>query len=70
MNADEDTARRLRALTARLGGHATLMRASATARESLDVFEPEPPARAAIAKSVKAAFDPLHLFNPNRMFKH
>lgn len=69
LNADEETERRLRAITARLGGHATLMRASATARESLHVFEPESPTRAALTKTVKAAFDPHRLFNPDRMFK-
>ena len=69
LNADEETAKRLRALTARLGGHTTLMRASASVRQTLDVFEPEAPTRAALTRSVKAAFDPHHLFNPNRMFK-
>ena len=69
LNADEETAKRLRALTARLGGHATLMRGSLSARQTLDVFEPEAPTRAALTRSVKAAFDPHHLFNPNRMFK-
>ena len=69
LNGDEETATRLRAITARLGGHATLMRASAQARESLHVFEPEPPARAGLTRTVKAAFDPHRLFNPDRMFR-
>jgi glycolate oxidase FAD binding subunit len=32
-------------------------------------FPPEPPARAALTRSVKAAFDPLRLFNPGRMYE-
>jgi|RhiMethySRZTD1v2_1073278.scaffolds.fasta_scaffold152650_2 glycolate oxidase FAD binding subunit len=66
---DEQTATRLRAITARLGGHATLMRASAAARATLPVFEPEAPTRAGLTRAVKAAFDPHRLFNPDRMFK-
>ncbi len=43
----------------RLGGHARRMRGGP--------FPPEPPARAALTRAVKAAFDPLGLFNPGRM---
>jgi len=32
-------------------------------------FPPEPPARAALTRAVKAAFDPLSLFNPGRMYE-
>ena len=70
LNGDEETAKRLRTITAFLGGHATLMRASVEARESLQVFEPEPPARAGLTRTVKAAFDPHRLFNPSRMFRN
>jgi glycolate oxidase FAD binding subunit len=69
LNGDEEAAARLRAITARWGGHATLMRASAEAREKLAVFEPEPPTRAGVTRSVKAAFDPHRLLNPGRMFR-
>jgi glycolate oxidase FAD binding subunit len=65
--ADEETARRLRGVTAQFGGHATLMRASAEARARLAVFEPEAPARATLTAAVKAAFDPQRLLNPGRM---
>jgi glycolate oxidase FAD binding subunit len=65
--ADEETARRLRGVTAQFGGHATLMRASAEARARLAVFEPEVPARATLTAAVKAAFDPQRLLNPGRM---
>lgn len=66
---DEDTASRLRTITAKFGGHATLMRASLEARARLAVFEPEMHARSAITRSVKAAFDPKHILNPGRMFE-
>jgi glycolate oxidase FAD binding subunit len=70
LNADQETASRLRAITAALGGHATLMRANENARASLQVFEPEPAPRAALTRMVKAAFDPHRLFNPDRMFRN
>jgi glycolate oxidase FAD binding subunit len=60
---------RLRAITGRLGGHATLLRASPEARETLAVFEPEAPARAQLTRSVKEAFDRQGVFNPGRMYK-
>jgi glycolate oxidase FAD binding subunit len=67
--ADSATASRLRAATARLGGHATLVRGSEKARGELDVFEPEPPTRAALTRAVKAAFDPNRVLNPGRMYR-
>jgi glycolate oxidase FAD binding subunit len=70
LTGDEDTATRLRAITARLGGHATLMRASSEARETLSVFEPEAPTRAGLTRTVKAAFDPHRLLNRDRMFRN
>ncbi len=51
------------------GGHAILMRASEEMRTRVPVFPVEPPARAPITRSVKAAFDPLSLFNPGRMWE-
>jgi len=48
-------------------GHATLIRAPAQVRSSVAVFEPEPPALAALTRRVKAGFDPLNLLNPGRM---
>jgi glycolate oxidase FAD binding subunit len=64
-----DEAPRLRAITARFGGHATLMRASREARARTAIFEPETPGRAALTRSVKAAFDPRDILNPGRMFE-
>jgi glycolate oxidase FAD binding subunit len=66
---DTAAAHRLRGVTQRLGGHATLIRGSEQARAELDVFEPEPPARAALTRSVKAAFDPKWVLNPGRMYR-
>jgi len=48
-------------------GHATLVRASASIRAGVDVFQPQAPALSALAARVKASFDPLGLFNPGRM---
>ncbi len=49
------------------GGHATLIRAPLAERRSSSVFEPQPPAIAAIAARFKAAFDPQNRLNPGRM---
>jgi glycolate oxidase FAD binding subunit len=69
LRANEEVAMRLRAITTRFTGHATLMRASREARERLPVFEPEAAVRAQITRSVKAAFDPNRVLNPGRMYK-
>jgi glycolate oxidase FAD binding subunit len=49
------------------GGHATLIRASEDQQRTIPVFEPQPPALAALAKRLKAQFDPMGLLNPGRM---
>ena len=60
----------LRAALARHGGgHATLLRASEALRGSVPVFEPQAPALAALARRVKAGFDPHGILNPGRMQK-
>jgi glycolate oxidase FAD binding subunit len=66
---DTEVPAKLRAVATKAGGHATLMRASADKRAQIPVFQPEPPVRAALTRAVKAAFDPLGLFNPGRMFE-
>lgn len=48
-------------------GHATLLRAEDGVRASVDVFEPESPALARLAREVTAAFDPAGVLNPGRM---
>ena len=67
--ASRAVSERLAKITAKTRGHAVLMRAGAEARALLPVFQPEPPARAALSRAVKAAFDPHRLFNPFRMFE-
>jgi glycolate oxidase FAD binding subunit len=48
-------------------GHATLMRAPASMRAAVPVFQPEPPALAALSRRVKTSFDPNNILNPGRM---
>ena len=49
------------------GGHATLVRAPEAVRAAVPVFQPLPPALAALSARVKESFDPKGLFNPGRM---
>jgi glycolate dehydrogenase FAD-binding subunit len=48
-------------------GHATLIAGSPALRRSIPVFEPQPPALAALADRVKDSFDPRRILNPGRM---
>jgi glycolate dehydrogenase FAD-binding subunit len=48
-------------------GHATLVKGSPALRRAVPVFEPQPPALAALARRVKDSFDPRHILNPGRM---
>jgi glycolate oxidase FAD binding subunit len=52
---------------ASLAGHATLIRAPQEVRAAVPVFQPLPPALAALSARVKESFDPKGLFNPGRM---
>jgi glycolate oxidase FAD binding subunit len=65
---DEPDAGSIRGAVARLGGHATLIRAPAAVRAAVDVFEPEEPALRALNKRVKEGFDPQGLLNPGRLW--
>jgi glycolate oxidase FAD binding subunit len=58
----------VRGAIARLGGHATLIRASEASRRAIGAFQPEPPALAALSRRVKAAFDPKGVLNPGRLW--
>jgi glycolate oxidase FAD binding subunit len=49
-------------------GHATLIRASAAARASAEVFQPLDPVRAALSRRLKESFDPKGILNPGRMY--
>jgi glycolate oxidase FAD binding subunit len=48
-------------------GHATLIKGTPALRRAVPVFEPQPPALAALSRRVKEAFDPRHILNPGRM---
>ncbi|HEY2874535.1 MAG TPA: glycolate oxidase subunit GlcE [Reyranella sp.] len=50
-----------------LAGHATLIRAPEKVRAAVPVFQPLPPALAALSARVKESFDPKGLFNPGRV---
>jgi glycolate oxidase FAD binding subunit len=57
----------IRRETGALGGHATLVRASAATRAAVEVFEPEPATLATISAGLRAKFDPAGILNPGRM---
>lgn len=57
----------VRGAIAACGGHATLMRAPESVRRGVAVFQPQAPALAALARRLKAAFDPAGILNPGRM---
>ena len=57
----------VRTLVAKLGGHATLVRASEEHRRAISVFHPQPAPLAALSARVKAEFDPKNILNPGRM---
>jgi glycolate oxidase FAD binding subunit len=58
----------VRGALARCGGHATLICAPEALRAAVPVFEPLPPALAALTRRVKESFDPMRLLNPGRMY--
>jgi len=67
MEADPE-ADGIRALVAHFGGgHATLVRASASIRAATPVFQPQAPAVAALSARLKDQFDPKGILNPGRM---
>jgi glycolate oxidase FAD binding subunit len=66
--ADEPDAASIRGAVASIGGHATLVRASASLRASVEVFEPQAAGVAALNKRVKEGFDPKGVLNPGRMW--
>jgi len=58
----------IRAVLAEIGGgHATLVRADASARASVPVFEPQPAPLANLSRRLKEQFDPRGVLNPGRM---
>jgi glycolate oxidase FAD binding subunit len=65
--ADAGTAE-IRRATAIHGGHATLIRAEASVREAVQVFQPLNPAVERLTRELKRAFDPSGILNPGRMY--
>ena len=65
---NEADAGSIRRAVAELGGHATLIRAPAALRASVDVFQPQEPGLAALSRRVKESFDPKGVLNPGRMW--
>ena len=65
---DDAGAALVRQAVAAAGGHATLIRAPASARAAIDVFTPQDAAVAALTKRVKESFDPKGVLNPGRMW--
>lgn len=65
--ARPEDAPRIRSLAARYRAQAMLLRASAPSRAALGLYGPQDRVLAGLARSVKAAFDPLSLFNPGRL---
>ncbi|MFV2091760.1 MAG: glycolate oxidase subunit GlcE [Hyphomicrobiales bacterium] len=59
----------IRSLLERAGGHATLFsNAPPELRASIDVFQPQAEALAALTRRMKLAFDPHAILNPGRMY--
>jgi len=52
-----------------VGGHATLVRASAEVRRNVDVFHPQPAGVAALSERVRQGFDPKNILNRGRMLR-
>ena len=51
------------------GGHATLVRAPATLRDTVAVFQPLSTPEEIVTTKVKSGFDPERILNPGRMYK-
>jgi glycolate oxidase FAD binding subunit len=58
----------IRAAVAKVGGHATLVRADEGIRAAIDVFQPQPEPVMALSRKLKATFDPAGILNPGRMY--
>jgi len=65
--APPSQAAHIRKVAANAKGQAMLLHASAESRALHGLYASQPPALAALNRAVKAAFDPLSLFNPGRL---
>jgi glycolate oxidase FAD binding subunit len=59
---------KIRGAIASTQGHATLVRAPAEVRRTVNVFQAQPAGLAALSNRVKAQFDPKQVLNPGRMY--
>jgi glycolate dehydrogenase FAD-binding subunit len=66
--SDDAHAPLVRRAVAASGGHAALVRAPASVRAAVAVFEPLDQVLAALTKRVKEGFDPKGVLNPGRMY--
>ena len=57
----------VRGAVAKLGGHATLLRAPQSLRRTVPVFDVPDAALAALTRRIKASFDPHAILNPGRL---
>ena len=58
----------VRRVLSETGGHATLIRADAALRTSVDVFHPMSAGVATLTRKLKQSFDPAGILNPGRMY--
>jgi glycolate oxidase FAD binding subunit len=65
---DDAGAAVVRRAVATCGGHATLVRAPAALRATVEPLKPQQASLAALTKRVKEGFDPRGIFNPGRMW--
>ena len=65
---DDAGATAIRRAVGALGGHATLVRAPASLRAAVDVFEPQTKPLMTLTQRVKESFDPKRILNPGRMY--
>lgn len=61
--------RAIRAALTAPGDHATLIRAPASIRAAVDVFQPLAAPLMRLSKSIKQSFDPVGIFEPGRMYR-
>jgi glycolate oxidase FAD binding subunit len=59
----------IRNTVARVGGHATLVRASAASRSNVPVFQPLSSAEQMVTEKINEGFDPNGVLNPGRMYQ-
>jgi len=66
-SGDDAGADTLRAELARVGGHATLIRAPEQVRQAVPVFQPTAARVTDLSASIRRTFDPDGILNPGRM---